>query len=306
MKKIYYLFGAALAIGIAIQFYRPPLPNPPVTMDFNGPEALRQVLKTSCYNCHSNETNLAWFDQVNPAYWMVRAHVLEARSFLNFSHWDSLPPAKQRVKIFNALNLVKISGRMPLKEYTLLHPEAKMDSARVALLEQYALSLVAKVAYDSAVVLQQATRGGGNPVEPAANGIEFPSDYVHWQAVSTTERWDNNTLRLILGNEVAVKAIQKGENNPYPDGAILAKVVWQQRATLTGELTPGKFVHVEFMIKDAQKYRDTEGWGWARWVGPELKPYGSQPSFAKECINCHKPVESTDYAFTKPFLLTNR
>jgi hypothetical protein len=28
------------------------------------------------------------------------------------------------------------------------------------------------------------------------------------------------------------------------------------------------------MIKDAKQYAATSGWGWARWRGNDLKPYG--------------------------------
>ncbi|HHB12034.1 MAG TPA: cytochrome P460, partial [Chromatiales bacterium] len=63
---------------------------------------------------------------------------------------------------------------------------------------------------------------------------------------------------------------------------------------------PGKFVHAEFMIKDSKKWADHGGWGFARWLGQEQKPYGKDASFANECFNCHKPVKDNDYVFTHP------
>ena len=41
----------------------------------------------------------------------------------------------------------------------------------------------------------------------ALNGIAFIPDYKNWQPVSSTERYDNGTLRVIVGNDVAIKAI---------------------------------------------------------------------------------------------------
>jgi len=53
------------------------------------------------------------------------------------------------------------------------------------------------------------------------------------------------------------------------------------------------------MVKDARKYKDTGGWGFARFVGNELKPYGKDAAFVNECFGCHIPVADNDYLFTK-------
>jgi hypothetical protein len=53
------------------------------------------------------------------------------------------------------------------------------------------------------------------------------------------------------------------------------------------------------MVKDAAKYKETGGWGFARFVGSELKPYGKDPGFVSECFGCHTPVAGNDYLFTK-------
>ncbi len=55
------------AVFLALQFVRPRLTNPPVTADLGAPAPVEQILRTACYNCHSNETKLAWFDKVVPA-----------------------------------------------------------------------------------------------------------------------------------------------------------------------------------------------------------------------------------------------
>ncbi len=55
---------------MGLQFVRPELTNPPVTAELAAPPEVKQVLRNSCYNCHSNETKLPWFDKVVPAYWV--------------------------------------------------------------------------------------------------------------------------------------------------------------------------------------------------------------------------------------------
>ena len=53
----------------------------------------------------------------------------------------------------------------------------------------------------------------------------------------------------------------------------------------------------EFMFKDSIKYTDSYGWGWARWVGLEQKPFDKG---MKVCIDCHTPVKNRDWVFTEP------
>ncbi len=62
----------------------------------------------------------------------------------------------------------------------------------------------------------------------------------------------------------------------------------------------GEFKQVEFMIKDSRKYAATKGWGWARWLGADLHPFGQTSDFAESCVSCHKPLGATDFVFTAP------
>ena len=42
-------------------------------------------------------------------------------------------------------------------------------------------------------------------------------------------------------------------------------------------------------VKDARLYKDTEGWGWGRWRGLDLKPYGDDARFVT-MTSCHQPM----------------
>ncbi|WP_446032459.1 cytochrome P460 family protein [Photobacterium ganghwense] len=130
-----------------------------------------------------------------------------------------------------------------------------------------------------------------------SHGIDYPAGWDQWSAVAVSHRTDNNTIRLILGNELAVKAAREGQTNPWPDGAILAKVVWKdtELENWKAATVPGEFVHAEFMFKDSKRFTETYGWGWARWVGPEQKPFNDG---AGVCVACHTPVKDRDWVFT--------
>jgi len=308
-KTIRVLIVLLLIIGIAIQFVRPPLENPAVTGDLNAPADAKAILRRACYDCHSNETRLAWFDEPAPAYWLVVKDVKAGRAVLNFSNWDSLPKGQQAAKIFESVMQIEQQG-MPLSQYALLHHGAAISAEELEVLKKYALTLAYKARPDT--VRQRAAGeqyaqfvgGAGSPaVQDEYNGVAYSAvaGWQNWQPVSTTERYDNGTLRVILGNAVTIKAIREGHTNPYPDGAIFAKAAYAQLPDTAGEIHAGAFLQVEFMIRDSKKYDATFGWGWARWVGGlALKPYGRDASFVTECVNCHRPLDKTDHTFTFP------
>ena len=142
-------------------------------------------------------------------------------------------------------------------------------------------------------------------VPPAPNGIELPAGYKDWAVIGVSHRTDNNTLRVILGHDAAIAAARAGNTNPWPDGAILGKVVLKDAAheAWPAATVPGKFVHAEFMVKDSATYAETGGWGYARWLGPEQTPYGKDASFVQECHGCHMPVQANDFVFTHPIMV---
>jgi hypothetical protein len=141
--------------------------------------------------------------------------------------------------------------------------------------------------------------------DPAPNGIALPEGYKDWRLLSVHQRGDNNTLRAVLGNDIAIKAAREGRTNPWPDGTVLAKMVWKgtKHDRFEAALEPAAFVHAEFMIKDSAKFTKTGGWGYARWLGQEQKPYGKDTEFVQECIGCHTPVKDRDWVFTHPVKL---
>jgi Cytochrome P460/Haem-binding domain len=299
---------AILGIGfILLQFVRPKLPNPPVSAELLAPDDVKRILKTACYNCHSNETTLSWFDYPVPAYWLVVRDVREGRSRLNFSEIGKLPPAQQQGALFEAVSQIEL-GAMPLPAYKRVHPESVVTVEQLTVLKKFLLAGIphppptpaAVAAADEQYNQWIQSVGATQKVSLAPNGIAFLPEYKNWKAISSTDRFDNGTVRQILGNDVAIKAIADNQINPWPDGTAFAKVAWLKQADGDGTVRTGAFFQVEFMIRDSQKYTATKGWGWARWRGADLKPYGKDSHFTSECVGCHNPLKGTDYVFTMP------
>jgi hypothetical protein len=165
--------------------------------------------------------------------------------------------------------------------------------------------------HDSALAAQFAAadaeyeewvRSGNAPagVRPAPNGIGFIPEYKDWKMVSATERLDSQNIRLVLGNEVAIRAVEANRINPWPDGTIFAKVAWERLTGEDGAVRAGKFRQVEFMIKDSRKYASSLGWGFARWRDADLQPFGKDADFVQGCVGCHMPMRDNDFVFTMP------
>ena len=131
-----WLAAFAILVFVVIQFIRPTLTNPPVTADLQAPPEVKQILRNSCYNCHSNETKLPWYDQIVPAYWLVVSDVTEARQHLNFSTLGAAPPEKQRGVLVEAVNQIQL-GAMPLPAYRFMHPGSAVTPEQLAVLRAY-------------------------------------------------------------------------------------------------------------------------------------------------------------------------
>jgi hypothetical protein len=304
------LVAAVLSAGfLAIQFIRPRLTNPPVLADLQAPAPVKKILVTGCYDCHSNQTKIPWFDQVAPAYWLVVRDVRRGRVHLNFSNFGKLSPASQKAVLYESVNMMRF-GTMPPRRYTIIHPNAVVTAAQISALENYLHPAETNRVADSDQLAasdaeyQKWLAGDGTKlaqnIRPALNGLAFLPDYKNWQPISTTDRFDNGTLRIILGNDVAIKAVAAQQTHPWPDGAAFAKISMNQQLDDTGIAKAGHFVQVEFMVKDATKYASTQGWGFGRWKGDNLAPYGKTASFANECTSCHAPMADNDHVYTMP------
>ena len=131
----------------------------------------------------------------------------------------------------------------------------------------------------------------------APTGVTIPKGYRNWQVVAPSQRDDMDQLRVILGNDIAMKAY-RSKTLPFPDGAILAKLIWKRAksAEFDNTFVPGEPVRVEFMVKNAKKYAATGGWGFGRFIDgkpADEKQHGT-------CWPCHEAnVKGHDFVFTR-------
>jgi len=143
MKKIFLFLFVVLVI---IQFIRPSenhsdkLSKNDITLHYTVPDTVLAILKTSCYDCHSNNTRYPWYNKIQPVAWWLSSHVKDGKRELNFSEFASYPLTKQAKKIKNTVREVK-GGEMPLDSYLWIHKDAKLEQGQKDTLIQWANSL---------------------------------------------------------------------------------------------------------------------------------------------------------------------
>jgi hypothetical protein len=127
-----YIVIILVVIGIGIQFipgdrsFESVDANADFITQTNTPEEVAEILKTSCYDCHSNETKYPWYASVAPVSWWVSDHIEEGRDELNFSAWGTFSDKRKAKKLHEIEEEVE-EGEMPLTSYTFTHSEARLS-----------------------------------------------------------------------------------------------------------------------------------------------------------------------------------
>ena len=153
----------------------------------------------------------------------------------------------------------------------------------------------------------------------AANGIAFSEfrGYDAWQLIATSQPDDASgcgtskvgCMKAILGNPTMIMAYRDGipaNGKAVPDGAALAKIEWLQDRDEKpyGVTVSGTQTEMSFMVKDAKRFPDTNGWGYATFVydaaSDTFKPSTTNPAFARGCDGCHAAnAKARDFVFTR-------
>ena len=96
------------------------------TKTFNIPYNIQNLLKNSCYDCHSNNTNYPWYNKIQPIGWLLENHIKDGKKDLNFSEFGIYSKRRQKSKLKSIINQIK-KDEMPLYSYTLIHKDAKLS-----------------------------------------------------------------------------------------------------------------------------------------------------------------------------------
>ena len=133
IKKILFI---GLIIFLLIQLYQPARNisfEQNITADFtkvyNVPKNVEVIFRTSCYDCHSNNTFYPWYSYIQPTRFFMESHINEGTENLNFNEWGNYSGRKQKNKLDRIAKQIK-SNEMPLASYTLIHKNATLSATQ--------------------------------------------------------------------------------------------------------------------------------------------------------------------------------
>jgi len=130
----------AIALGLAsivIQLIPVSHTSPPVVSDLVAGPDVKAILRRSCYDCHSNETEWPWYAYIAPISWLITNDVEHGRAQFNFSKWGQYPKEKRRARADEMLDEIE-SADMPPKSYALVHRGVRPSVQEIELLKHWA------------------------------------------------------------------------------------------------------------------------------------------------------------------------
>ncbi len=101
-----------------------------------APEEIKTMVKSACYDCHSNKTNYPWYSEIAPISWFIEHHINEAKHHLNFSEWSTYTLKKANHKLEECYEELE-RHKMPTSGYALMHKEARLTNEQIITLAQW-------------------------------------------------------------------------------------------------------------------------------------------------------------------------
>ena len=153
------------------------------------------------------------------------------------------------------------------------------------------------------VTLTLAAQGAVAPKGAGGLVLADFKGYEAWQTIAPSQTDDG--LKAILGNRIMIEAYKAGfpENGrPVPDGAMIAKIEWAKKsndASPYAVTVPDTLKSASFMVKDAKRFKDSGGWGYAQFkYDSASKTFASAGPDTGCGYACHTRVKARDFVFT--------
>lgn len=141
-----------------------------------------------------------------------------------------------------------------------------------------------------------------NPVN-RMNDIAFSEygDFTKtWKLVTVRYRQDTHEMRFTYANEKAWESLSKGIMN-YPDGSVFAKIGFKSSVdpAFNSSIVPSGARRFQYMVKNSEKYKDTDGWGYAVFTSEGGFFEGDHKTVTQSCHACHKVVPERGFVFSE-------
>ncbi|MEJ5962966.1 heme-binding domain-containing protein [Pedobacter immunditicola] len=144
MSRIKKVLLVILIVFIGIQLIQPARNesgqelSTDISKTVSIPSNVGALLKTACYDCHSNNTNYPWYAKIQPGEWWLASHIKNGKKELNFSEFGAYSSRRQQSKLKSIASQVE-DGKMPLASYEFLHKNARLTNEQKGLIIHWAL-----------------------------------------------------------------------------------------------------------------------------------------------------------------------
>ena len=98
-----------------------PVTNADFIEHYESPVVIGNIIRASCYDCHSNQTKYPWYSNVQPIGFLLQNHISEGKSELNLSEFGLLSNRMKRTKLKSILSQID-NDKMPMQYYLFLQP----------------------------------------------------------------------------------------------------------------------------------------------------------------------------------------
>ena len=100
-------------------------------------DQVHQILKNTCFDCHSNVTRYPWYGSITPVNYWIADHIDHGKKELNFSDWENYSLKKKEHKMEETYEEVE-EKHMPLDSYTWMHADAKLTDEQIKVVVDWA------------------------------------------------------------------------------------------------------------------------------------------------------------------------
>ncbi|WP_426429911.1 heme-binding domain-containing protein [Winogradskyella sp. HB-48] len=153
IKKSLKKVGLVLLVAFVIaQFFGPEKNDGDIASveafiaDTNPPEDVQLIMKSACFDCHSDHTRYPWYNNITPVNYWLADHVKDGKKHFNVSKWSDYSDKKKDHKLEELAEEVE-EGHMPLPSYTWTHSDAKLSKEQIEAVEAWVKTARIKYAF---------------------------------------------------------------------------------------------------------------------------------------------------------------
>lgn len=136
---------ALLVVFVILQFFQTEKNNSNIKTNsietvYSVPTQVKDILKTACNDCHTNNTEYPWYSNIQPVAWFLNKHVVDGKRHLNLDEFANYRLALQFHKLEEIDEVVSMD-EMPLSSYTFIHSDAQLTKHQKDVLINWSKSL---------------------------------------------------------------------------------------------------------------------------------------------------------------------